>query len=260
MILRTVSALSLMALSAPALAAADVTASVSVPSSTVVYGTGRTTVTVTNVGNMTASGVTVAIQLPVTHTSPSVYLMGTVGSMSSGCTRTGSVINCSLGSIRKGRSTSVWFDMALPWSSEAMSFTATAAFSGESNTTNNSGSASAVLSYYSWPLSGDTAMLNEHCTGTGLTAWYECTLFPSAISSHSTTLVSDGSITFGPEGAGYTGDWWQDASDHLAFVYYDPDGFLVAEFDGNGVPGGCFEGLTTFTGSSYVAPYSVCPE
>ena len=38
--------------------------------------------------------------------------------------------------------------------------------------------------------------------------------------------------------------------------FVGPD--LVAEFDGYGVDGNCFEGKTTFPGSTYMSMYEVC--
>lgn len=250
--------LPLLAVSLPALAAADLSTSMSGPSSTLVYDSGTYAVTVTNVGNQTANGVTVNIQLPLTHTSPTVYLMGTLDGYSAGCTRTGNQLNCNLGTIKRGKSASVSLDMSLPWSAAALTFTATAATtSPEPNTSNNADSLDATLSWYDVPITGPLDVVNSHCTGTSLTAWYECTLFPSAISTHDTTLESDGSISFSVPG--YSGAWWQTSDDALSFEYYDSLGATVAIFEGNGVDGDCFEGLTTFPGSPYVAPYEVCP-
>lgn len=260
--LRHVSALALGLFSVPALAAADLTTTITAPTSNVVYDSNTWSVRVNNIGNKSASAVTLAISLPQTNTSPTVYVMGTVGTMSSGCTRTGTTINCNLGTINRYSSKTVTFNIALPASVGTLDFSATAATtSAENSTSNNSDTEVATLTYYSNALSttSNTPVTNDHCTGTGLEAWFECTLFPSAISSHDTTLNADGSISFGPEGAGYTGDWWQDTPDTLEFVYYDPDAVLVAEFFGYGTLAGCFEGLTTFPGSTYVAPYSVCP-
>jgi hypothetical protein len=98
---------------------------------------------------------------------------------------------------------------------------------------------------------------NEHCTGTSLASFYECTLYPSSISSHDITLESDGTISFDGDPPDYTGAWSSSPDDQLSFTY-SYDGTVVAEFEGYGVSSSCFEGLTTFPGSSYVAPYEVC--
>ena len=101
----------------------------------------------------------------------------------------------------------------------------------------------------------DADATNMHCTGTGLAAFYECTLFPSSISSHPITFQSGNSIDLGV--AGYSGYWTQPTTDSLYFEYYYGTD-TVAVFYGEGVSGSCFEGLTTFPGSGWVAPYEVC--
>jgi hypothetical protein len=97
--------------------------------------------------------------------------------------------------------------------------------------------------------------VNRHCTGTGLTAWYECTLFPSSISQHTAEFHADGTITF-PGEPDFTGGWSQNGDDHLAFTYYEL-GTPVASFEGRGASASCFEGLTAFD-PPWVAPYEVC--
>lgn len=260
MLFRTIASLPLLALSLPALAAADLSTTLSAPAGVYVYDDGTVTVDVKNIGNKTAQNVSLVIDLPATHTSPSVYVMGDVGAMSSGCAASGTHINCNLGSIAKNVTKTVTVDIALPVSAASLDFSATASTtSAESTLSNNSDSDSASLLYYDIALAGPVDVLNSHCTGTGLTAWFECTLFPSAISDHETTLNADGSISFGPEGDGYTGAWSQPSDDALVFTY-SYGSTVVASFEGYGADTGCFEGLTLFPGSSYVAPYEVCPQ
>lgn len=250
-----------------ALAAADLTTSISVsPGTAQVYSTARYTVTVSNIGNKSASNATVQITLPATHTSPQVYVLGTVGAISAGCSRTGVTINCTLGTIAKSTSRSVYFDIALPVSSAPFVFTASAATtSAENSTANNGASRTASQSYFATTIGATPGspvrMVNNHCTGTGLTAWYECTLFPSSISSHDADFHDDGSITF-PTEPGYNGTWTLTATpqgSQLAFTIDEIGYGPVASFTGWGADASCFEGLTTFPGSSYVSPYEVCP-
>ena len=66
----------------------------------------------------------------------------------------------------------------------------------------------------------------------------------------------DGTITF-PSDPSYWGAWSQPTADTLAFTYSDVSG-VVATFSGGGTGGDCWEGITHFTSSSYVAPYEVC--
>lgn len=242
-----------------ALAAPDLSTSITAPSGTYVYATGRYTVTVRNTGAHTASSVSLSIQLPETNTSPSVHVLGTLGATSASCTQTGTQLSCSLGSIRKSRSTSVYFDIALPESSEPIEITATASTSGETNTGNNAATHTASLVSWDVSFSAPVNLENRHCTGTALTSFFECELYPSSISSHTTTLNADGSLTIADVGPEYTGTWTSTGADHLAFTYYEY-GTVIAEFEGWGVDTGCWEGLTTFPGSAYVSPYEVCVE
>ena len=72
--------------------------------------------------------------------------------------------------------------------------------------------------------------------------------------------AAGGDIDFGSPAinAVYTGTWSQPSPDRLVFQYFDY-GVLAADFDGYGVPGGCFEGLTVFPDSEFVSIYEVCP-
>lgn len=248
----------LLAASSTAFAAADVTPSISAPTGKYVYETGRYTVSVSNIGNKSASAVSLTIQLPKTNTSPTVYVMGTLGAKSASCTQSGTKLTCALGTIARATSTSVYFDIALPESTNALVVDATVTTTSvENSTANNSASSTAALNNYDVSFTGPVTVSNDHCTGTALSSYYECTLFPSSISTHSTVFESDGSISFPLYGADYSGTWWQDSPDHLAFEYYEL-GTLIAEFEGWGVSANCWEGITTFPGSTYMSPYHVC--
>ena len=234
--------------------AADVSTTVSLKASEA-YGVETHKVKVSNAsGN--ARNVSVTIQLPETNTSPSVYVLGDLVSYDSRCVEVGTTLECSLGRIKGGRAKTVSFEMALPWSAADLEFEATASTtSSDSNASNDSDSDVASVSYIDTVISGPQDITNQHCTGTSLVAFYECALFPSSLSGHTATLESDGSISF--SFTGYGGSWGQDSDDHL-WMEYTSGGSVVAEFEGNGVGGDCFEGLTTFPGSSYVSPYEVC--
>ncbi len=234
-------------------AGANLDTTMTLPSGMDVDAVETVSVKVKNTGNKHAQSVSLTIQLPETNTSPGVYVLGDLDSASASCAESGTTLVCDLGRIRKGKSSTVSFDIALPWSFDTLDFEATAT---ASNASSDSDSDSAVVVYVDQVLSGTNDITNQHCTGIGLVAFYECTLFPSSISSHSATLESDGSVSFDGM-AGYGGSWGQDDDDHLWFEY-TYNGNIVAEFEGNGVGGDCFEGLTAFPGSTYVAPYEVC--
>lgn len=261
MAIRMLSSLALFAFSAPALAAADITTSITLPSTNpTVYATGHYEVTVSNIGNKSASNVALTIQLPETNTSPQVYVMGNLVARSSSCTTSGTKLSCALGTVAKSTSRTVSFDIQFPESADPLVISASATTtSSENSTSNNSDTETASLTYVDVTLSGDQAVNNNHCTGTGLAAYFECTKFPSSISNHHTILNADNTITV-LDDPSYTGVWSQPNSYTLEFTYYDPDGFEAGSFSGRGVDGTCWEGLTTFPGSSYVAPYEVCFE
>lgn len=252
--------LSMLALSTSAFAASDLrVTNTAAPATTNVYDAGRWNVQVSNIGNKNASSVTLTIQLPVTHTSPQVYVMGTVGAKSSTCVTSGTTLSCTLGTINRGTSKSVYFDITLPESADPLTFVSTAVTTSVENSyTNNSDTDNASLTYYvptfaSFPA---TATI-DHCTGTGLTAYYECTLFPSSISSHEHVFESNGDISFSSAyPVGYAGSW-STAGEYLYFNYTYL-GLNEVTFVGRGVPGNCWEGLAEFDGSTYVAPYYVC--
>lgn len=259
MIHRTLTVLSLLCVATPAFAAADVAVTVAAPSGKYVYETGRYTVTVKNIGNKSASNVTVSVTLPQTHTSPTVYVMGTVGAMKAGCTRSGRTITCPVGTVNRGVSTQVWFDLALPQNSVPLSIGAAVSTTSVENVggaANNSTTVTPALLNYPVVVGPTFVATNDHCTGTNLTSYFECTLFPSSIASHETVFNTGGTLSFVDAPASYTGDWYQSSSSHLHFRYYE-DNVLVAEFDGRGTTPDCFEGITTF-GSTYVSPYEVC--
>lgn len=249
-----------LSFSPAAFAKADLDVDIVAPSGVAVYGAGQFDVTVSNIGNRNAQNVVLEVQLPETNTSPSVYVMGTVGAITSGCSLSGSIVTCNFGRIRKNQSASVSFDMSLPASAAPLTFVAVASTTSNENTlANNTDSVNASLTYYATPIAAPAAVVNRHCTGQGLTAFYECTLFPSSITSHSTVFEANGTITFVGAPPNYTGTWSQPTADSLVFDYDDGTG-IVAQFSGVGVGGGCFEGLTTFPGGSpWVSPYEVCP-
>jgi hypothetical protein len=241
----------------PALAASDVRVVIPAPAAQYVYDDTQYGIVVSNIGNQSASAVKLTVNLPATHTSPTTYVMGTLAGVDPRCTLSGTKLTCILGTIGKNKSTTVAFAIALPEAAELLSISASATTSSNENTlANNAANNTPNLLNYSVAVQDGDVAHNTHCTGTNLTSFFECELFPGALSSHDIVFHGDGTLSFidAPE---YHGVWSQDSADSLAFTYFEGD-VAVAEFVGHGTNPGCFEGLTVFPGSNYVAPYEVC--
>lgn len=241
-----------------AFAASDVKVSIPAPASQYVYSPTSYGIKVQNIGNAKAYNVALTVTLPLTHTSPQVYVMGTLSAIDSRCVKSNNKLVCQLGTISANKSTTVTFNIALPVADEVLSISAAATTtSSENSTSNNSASNTPTLVNYSTVIPGGSLVTNQHCTGTGLTSYFECTLFPSSISAHDTILNGDGSITVIDDPINYSGAWSQPSSNQLNFQYFE-NGQLIADFEGFGSEPGCFEGITIFVGSTYLAPYEVC--
>lgn len=245
--------------SALAVSRPDLATSITIPSGVHVYEPGAYVVTVANVGTKNATGATLQVQLPETNTSPQVYVMGTLGAYGPSCSQSGTVLNCTLGAIAKGTSKVVTVNIALPYADEPLVFAATVPpVVGETNTGNNDASATASLLTYDVTLAAPQSATNRHCTGTTLTSFFECELFPSSIASFDSVLETDGSVTLVGAPPGYGGTYTRPTPDHILIDYYDTDG-PAGSLDAWGTSADCWEGIMTFPGGSpYVAPYEVC--
>lgn len=252
----------LLAAPSAAFAAPGIDLSVRHASPSVRYGeVGRHVVTVRNAGPKSASGVTLNVKLPRTGTSPQVYVLGELGARDGRCTVSGTELNCALGTLGKGASTSAWFDFTQVYSTRALTIVDKASASvADANPANDSVTVTLAASTYPVAVVPAAPATNAHCTGGAtLSSFYECELFPSSIAVHDTVFEAGGAISFPGITGAYTGEWSQPAADRLHFRYFD-GGSLVATFDGVGVDPACFEGVTVFEGSTYVAPYRVCLE
>lgn len=254
-------ALPLVLAATPAFAATqpNLGVSLSAPTSVPVYDTGHYAVTVTNSGNRNAGNVVLTIQLPVTHTSPTVHVLGTLGARDGRCSLSGTRLICGLGTIaRFGGSTVVGFDLALPYSTAPLVIDAavTTTTLPETNPGNNSLSYTATPATVPTSVAGPIAAVNQSCTGTGLTSFFECLLYPSSIQGFDSTLELDGSVTI-PEAPDATGQWAFTSPDRLVISYSDQSG-PIGTLDARSVGGGCFEGPMTFPTGNWVAIYEVC--
>lgn len=98
---------------------ADVAVSVSLPTFQVDQA-GTVSVTVENQGRRNASQVTVDVLLPETANAPTAYLMGQLSNVDSACVQVGTALECSVGRLRRGRSQTLSFDIALSQSADAL--------------------------------------------------------------------------------------------------------------------------------------------
>lgn len=241
----------------PALAAANLRVTIPAPAPTHVHDAIDYSVVVANNGNQTASAVVLTIDLPRTHTSPQVLVMGTLAAVDSRCTLAGTRLTCGLGTISKNGSKTVTFSLALPEAAETLSIaTSVTTSSSENNYADNAATNTPTLLHYAVAVADESLADIRHCTGKSLTSFFECLLFPSSITAHTTVFHADGTLGLPGEPA-YGGEWSQPTPDSLEFVYTYGDE-VVAEFTGRGTDTDCFEGLTTFPGSTYVSPYEVC--
>lgn len=217
-------------------------------------------VRVNNTGTRDASGVNVTITLPQTHTSPGVSVLGTLGT-TTGCTRSGVTLTCYVGTLRKGNNTSFNVNIAFPENDGPIAINATASTTTlpEISSTNNASTFAVEQDNYDvlFAATGfDTTV--RHCTGTNLTSFFECELYPSSISTHYQTFNADNTLSFPAYGPDYGGVWASDTPDHLTFTITEL-GSPTVEFEGWGTPGDCWEGVATFYSTTvYVSPYEVC--
>jgi hypothetical protein len=241
---------------APAFAGVDLRTTITAPAGALVYTSGSWSVTVKNLGNTHANNVELVIELPETHTSPNVYVMGTVGAIPSSCVPSGTTLVCALGQIKANKSKVVAVSLELPYSTAPLVVGAISNTPGvvDTNPANNTAAVAAALSYPSISFVPDRDVLAENCTGTGLTSFYECVVSPGSTQSHDATYHADGSISF-PWSADYGGSWSQPTLQTLHFDYTEL-GQVVMTFDGVAVDAACWEGVILSGG--YTIPYSVC--
>ncbi len=228
--------------------------------------TTRVEVRIANNGNRDSGAVSVVIALPRTATSPTVAVMGTVSNLSTGCSRTGTTMNCSIPTgVPRNNAKQVGFDIVLPYSANPIDFRADVTTTNDSNVANNGATHQAASAYYGVAAPSATALVNNsHCTGSSLSSYFECQLFPSSIASHQVSFVPTGAgsgmIDFsvvGPEGVGYGGSWSVSGT-QLTFDYTE-NGTPVGNFVGQGSTPNCWDGVFTFSpASTYNAIYRVC--
>ncbi len=237
---------------------ADISVDLQGPATSQISNPTTYTVVVKNNGPATSNGITLTLEFPLTNTSPTVHVLGNVTNIGgTGCNRSNNKLVCTVGTLKKNKTRTYTYQYTPPVSTKTLELKANVtATTNDNNNANNNDSFVPNLTY---PTRSFTSanMLNSHCAGQGLTSYFECLLYPSSISSHDSILNLDGSITI-PGEPDYTGSRTQPASHKLNFAYYGP-AWLEAVFTGFAINGAnCFDGLASFPGSQYVAPYHVC--
>jgi hypothetical protein len=218
-------------------------------------------VRIQNTGNRTSNNTTISIQLPKTNTSPTTFVMGTLGPVPTGCTKTGTRLLCSIptGVPRNSVSAPIGFDLTLPYSANPISLRVDVDANNETNYANNNTSSIATQTYQIvTPPTNDFAVTNRHCTGTNLSSYFECIVSPGSVSSHPATFLATGAIDLGSPD--YGGSWVVNGT-QLTFSYTElgqPFGSFVGQGVSVGAAGqNCWDGRLT-TGSSSTVIYRVC--
>jgi len=151
----------------------------------------------------------------------------------------------------------------MPVSTAPLSFQVDASTTNDRNPANNAATFTATQTYYTplVPLGG-AAVTNSHCTGTNLSSYFECELFPSSLGSHLATLVAGGPnagtidlSANGPEAAGMAGTW-SVAGSQLTMQYTD-GATPIGNFTGQGSTPNCWDGKMSFVPSGE-SMYRVC--
>ena len=238
--------------------APDLVTTIAQPSGVSVYQSGHWLVTVGNRTSRNANGVVLTIQLPRTANSPTQYVLGTLGALSSGCARSGLAIVCQIGTVTRNNPVTVWFDITLPYSTNPIVFSADAPVTNDQNPADNRASATAALATYAVSFAAPRTFLKTSCTGTGtLSSFIECV--PGSTQNFTGQLLAGTTSTSGPVTTPGGGGTWTLAGTQLTLAFTDDLGALAATFVGQGVGASCWEGKTTFPSTTqYVAIYRVC--
>jgi hypothetical protein len=214
---------------------------------------------ISNIGVKDATGSKIKITFPLTKTSPQRYLLGRLSQVDGRCSFSVDTLTCNLNLIRKNKFTDVSFAYSIPVSTTLVQMVAiTSTNDQEMSLLNNRSEHQPALRYPSLAIASDASATNSHCTGQSLSAYFECELFPSSISSHGAVFHSNGSLSI-PEAPDYVGAWQQSANDRLSFQYFDSNSLRILNFEGFGSVPGCFDGITHFDENpAYVSAYRVC--
>lgn len=225
------------------------------------------TTRVKNIGNQTAQSVTITVELPLTATSPTRHILGKltgVQASSGTCSIVSNKIVCNVGNIGNNQTRQVGFtfEFQVATTAPTLKTTATTLSGNEQNPANNTLSFTPAVRYPNNVITGGRYLVTS-CSGTGLTSFYECELYPSSQQSFEMDLVLPGNTISIPIAPTYTGMWDQNSLPLDKTLHFTIDGGsgTEAEFNGFATSSTCFEGITTFPQSStYNAAYRVCEQ
>lgn len=224
------------------------------------------TTRVKNVGNQTAQGVIMTVEFPLTNTSPTRHILGKLtGIQASGgtCSVVSNKIVCNFGTLGHNQIKYVRFNFEFQVATTAptMKSSVTTTSGNEANAANNTRSFTPAVRYPDNVISSGNYVVTS-CTGTNLTSFYECELYPSSQQSFDMDLNLGGTISI-QQAPGYTGLWDQNSLPLNKTLHFTIDGGTGTEviFNGFATSGACFEGIATFPQSSnYNAAYRVCEQ
>lgn len=221
---------------------------------------------VKNIGNQTALGVTLTVEFPLTNTSPNRHILGKLtGVQASGgtCSIITNRIVCNFGNLSHNQIKYARFNFEFQVATTAptLKSTATTTNGNEVDSANNTRSFTPTPRYPDNIITSGNYIVTS-CTGTNLTSFYECELYPSSQQSFDMDLNLGGTISI-QQAPGYTGLWDQNGLPANKTLHFTIDGGSGTEviFNGFATSGACFEGITTFPQSSnYNAAYRVCEQ
>ena len=224
------------------------------------------TTRVKNIGNQTANGVKLTVEFPLTATSPTRHILGKLSAIqvSQGtCSVVSNRLVCNFGNLGNNQTRQVTFtyEFQVATTAPTMRSTATTTSTNEQNPNNNSLSITPVIRYPDNVISSGNYLVTS-CTGTALTSFYECELYPSSQQSFDMDLNLGGTITI-TQAPGYFGFWDQNSPPLNKTLHFTIDGGsgTEVEFNGFATSGSCFEGIATFPlNTAYNAAYRVCEQ
>lgn len=222
------------------------------------------TTRVQNIGNQTATAVKITVDFPLTATSPNKHILGKLTGLQIGCSVISNKLVCNLGDIPANQTKFVTFtfEFQVATTAPTLKSTSTTTSPNEQNPNNNFLSFTPAIRYRNNVISSGSYLVTS-CTGTNLTSFYECELYPSSQQDFEMDLNLGGTITI-PIAPVYTGLWDQNGLPNNKTLHFTIDGGsgTEVEFNGFAVSSSCFKGIATFPNSTggYNAAYRVCEQ